>query len=300
MGLPTSFLAELPALLVIAEELHFGRAAARLNISQPRVSQIVRRIEDIVGYKVFLRRPQVRLTSAGECLIIAARSALDDLQNGFTRAADIAAGRGAGVRLGYSPVAMLTHLPELLNSVRGSHPGIPVELTQQDTAFLWDGLLAGQLDIIVSREARVRHGVRNELFVRDSMVAALPTGDPAAMRAKLDIRELRDRHFITIDEAISPQWHHAMTSCCHSAGFDPQFSMQVNDWPTILSLVASGHGVSIVSSTLARVRFPGVQFVPLENEGAGGAFWLSYREKARHPAFEALRSGLVAGARLAA
>jgi DNA-binding transcriptional LysR family regulator len=73
MALPSSVLPELPALLVIAEEAHFGRAAERLNVSQPRVSQVVRRMEDILGYKIFYRHPRVRLTAAGELLVKTAR-----------------------------------------------------------------------------------------------------------------------------------------------------------------------------------------------------------------------------------
>jgi DNA-binding transcriptional LysR family regulator len=68
MSVPAALLPEIPALLIIAEELHFGRAAARLNLSQPRVGQIVKRVEDVLGYNIFDRRPRVRLTEAGELL----------------------------------------------------------------------------------------------------------------------------------------------------------------------------------------------------------------------------------------
>src|SRR5438105_7745375 len=108
MYLPPSLLPELPALLVIAEECHFGRAAERLNVSQSRVSQIVRRVEDIVGYPIFVRRPQVRLTEAGELLTKGARVALSELDLAIARAGSAAAGRSGKVRLGYAPVAMLT------------------------------------------------------------------------------------------------------------------------------------------------------------------------------------------------
>ena len=108
MSVPAALLPELPALLVIAEELHFGRAAARLNVSQPRVSHIVRRMEDVLGYEIFQRRPRVRLTPAGELLTKAARQALSEFQVGLSRAKDVAAGRRGTVRLGFAPVAMLT------------------------------------------------------------------------------------------------------------------------------------------------------------------------------------------------
>src|SRR5438309_799167 len=180
MYLPPSLLPVLPGLLVIAEECHFGRAAERLNVSQSRVSQIVRRVEDIVGYPIFVRRPQVRLTEAGALLTKAARLALSDLDVAVLRARDAAAGRSGKVRLGYAPVAMLTSLPALLKTFRATNPRVELQLHTTYSANLWAGLEAGQLDLIVSREARVRSGIRNHFFSRDSLVAALPDCDPAA------------------------------------------------------------------------------------------------------------------------
>src|SRR3569833_3300630 len=122
MSLPTLLLPDLPALLVIADECHFGRAAERLNVSQSRVSQIVRRIEDVVGYQIIHRHPTVRLTEAGEMLANAARQAMDDLDSGLALAEDTAKGRLGIIRLSYTPVAMMTKLPRLLNAFHKRNP----------------------------------------------------------------------------------------------------------------------------------------------------------------------------------
>src|SRR5215831_13565932 len=122
MSVPPSLLPELPALLVIAEECHFGRAAKRLNVSQPRVSQIVRRMEDLLGYQIFYRRPQVQLTAAGTLLTNAARHAIDEFDVALARAQDTAAGRRGTVRLGFAPVSMLTKLPRILKSFHEQNP----------------------------------------------------------------------------------------------------------------------------------------------------------------------------------
>src|SRR4051794_26214208 len=159
MTIPSALLADLPALLVIADECHFGRAAERLNVSQPRVSQIVRRTEDLLGYEIFLRRPQVRLTPAGQTFTKAARHAFSELGAGSLRAADVAAGRSGKVRLGYAPVAMLTRLPEILKAFRDKHPDVALDLDQTYSSNLWAGLESGKFDIILSREAHVREGV---------------------------------------------------------------------------------------------------------------------------------------------
>jgi DNA-binding transcriptional LysR family regulator len=299
MEIPWSLLPDMPALLIVAEEGHFGRAAERLNVSQSRISQIVRRAEDIVGYDIFARRPHVRLTPAGETLIKAARQAFNELNAGSARAADVAAGRSGTVRLGHAPVAMLTPLPSLLKAFREKYPGVVLELHQTYSRDLWVGLEAGKFDIIVSRQSHVRNGIRNHLFVRDNLVAALPDGDPLASATELTVTALRDRDFIAIEDSISPQWLHSIASVCQSAGFEPRIAQRTHDWAASLALVASGLGVSIVSSTLAQLRFPGVVFVPL-TEGVGvGAFWVTSNDEALDPAVTLLRSELVGGATLA-
>lgn len=293
MYIPPSLLPELSVLLVIAEETHFGRAAERLNVSQPRISQIVRRIEDVVGYEIFIRRPRVRPTPAGEILIQVARQALGDLQAGSVRAAEVAAGRGGAVRLGYAPGAMLTPLPALLKAFCSHNPSFVLQLHGTYSANLWAGLEAGSFDVIVSREARVRPGIQNRLFLRDNLVAALPEDDPSANQAELPVTSLRDRDVIGIDQSIAPQWHHALASFCQSAGFELRVTQTANDWAAILALVASGLGVSIVSSTIAQLRFPGVAFVPLAEGAAVGAFWVTSHDAAPDPAVRLLRSALL-------
>ncbi len=296
MYLPPSLLTELPTLLIIAEECHFGRAAERLNVTQSRISQVVRRVEDIVGYQIFVRRPQVRLTRAGELLTEASRAALKELDLAIARAGDAAAGRSGTVRLGYAPVAMLTRLPGLLKSFCGRNPRIELQLHTTYSAGLWAGLEAGEFDLIVSREARVRPGIRNHLFARDSLVAVLPDGDPAAGEGELSLASLRDRDFVAIEETISPQWHDTITAVCHEAGFEPLVAQRANDWAATLALVASGLGVSIVSSTLAQLHFPGVRFVPLRETIDVGAFWITHHESVSEHAVKLLQGELIAAA----
>lgn len=296
MSLPPILLPELPALLVIAEECHFGKAAERLNVSQSRVSQIVRRIEDVVGYRIFQRRPAVRLTAAGQMLARAARQAMDDLELGLSRAEDVAMGRLGTVRLGYAPVAMMTALPTILKSFHKRHPRVHLQLHTTYSMDLWTGFERGQYDLIISRERQARPGYTTHLFMRDSLVAALPEGDPQAGKKRLSIASLASRDFVASDDAIAPQWHETIAMLSRSAGFQPRITQRSNDWGATLALVASGLGISIVSSTLAQVRFPGVTFVPLEGADRVGSFCLARRDRAENPAVEMLFSALMASA----
>jgi DNA-binding transcriptional LysR family regulator len=295
MSLPAALLPELPALLVISEELHFGRAAARLNISQPRVSQIVRRIEDVLGYPIFHRRPRVRLTAAGELLTKAARQALDEFQVGVSRARDAAAGRRGTVRVGFAPVSMLTRFPHILKSFHERNPHVELQLQTTYTTNLWVDFEARKYDLILSREARELPGVENHLFDRDNLVVALPEADVLANAAELSIEALADRKFITSEEEIAPQWHEAIATLCRSAGFEPHVTQRTNDWGAMLALVASGLGVSIVSSTLAQIHFPGVTFVPLKEASGIGTFWIASHKNVADPTAQLLLSELLSG-----
>ncbi|HEV2596528.1 MAG TPA: LysR substrate-binding domain-containing protein [Sphingomicrobium sp.] len=296
MPLPSSLLPELPALLMIAEECHFGRAAERLNVSQPRVSQIVRRIEDLVGYQIFFRRPRIRLTPAGALLVRAASQAMHELNAGHAHAGDAAAGRRGRVRLGYAPVAMMTNLPRILKSFHERNPFVELQLGTTYSASLWTDFGARKYDLIVSREAHDRFGITNRLFARDRLVVALPEGDPAAREGELPLARLAGRDFITSDEALAPQWHRTITLMCQAAGFEPHIKQRTNDWGATLALVASGLGVSIMSSTLAHVHFPGVEFVPLGEVRHTGCFWISYRENGIDTAVELLLLELIENA----
>jgi len=294
MSLPTVLLPELPALLVIADECHFGRAAERLNVSQSRVSQIVRRIEDVVGYRIFHRRPTVRLTGAGEMLANAARQAMDDLDSGLALAEDTAKGRLGIVRLGYAPVAMMTKLPRLLNAFHKRNPLVRLHLHTTYSMNLWSGFDAGQYDLIIGREKQVRRGFTSHLFVRDGLVAAVPEGDFDPSQEGLSIARLADRDFVASDDSIAPQWHRTIASIAHSEGFEPRITQRTNDWGATLALVASGLGVSIVSSTLAQIRFPGVAFIPLKGAHDVCSFWLARRDRPESAAVELLFSELSA------
>lgn len=295
MQLPPSLLPDLPALLVIAEECHFGRAAERLNVSQPRVSQVARRFEDVLGYPVFVRRPSIRLTPAGELLIGAARDALHDLALGLVRAGDVAAGRRGIVRLGYAPVAMMTRLPQIIKSFHERNPLVDLQMQTTYSANLWTAFDAGELDLIVTRERRDRKGIATHLFVRDSFVAVLPASDPSAKHGELSIAALANRDFVASDEALAPQWHERVGALCSAAGFEPRVTQRSNDWGATLALVASGLGVAIVSSTLAHIRFPGIRFVTLKESSDDGAFWIASHRNRSNATIDSLLLELLGG-----
>jgi DNA-binding transcriptional LysR family regulator len=197
------------------------------------------------------------------------------------------------VRLGFAPVAMLTKLPRILKSFHERNPFVELRLQTSYATNLWAGFEAGQYDLIVSREARDLPGIDNHLFARDNLVVVLPEGDPAANETELSIAALADRDFVTSEEEIAPQWHQVIAALCRSAGFQPRVTQRTNDWGAMLALVASGLGISIVSSTLAQVRFPGVEFVTLREAVGLSSFWIASHDNAKDATVRLLLSELI-------
>ncbi len=257
-------------------------------MSQPRLSQIVRRIEDRTGFPLFIRRPQVRLTPAGEMIVKTAARALDDVRSGLFLAQDIAVGRRATLRLGYAPVAMLTDLPTALKSFRDDNPAVSLELTEAHTAKLWRGMDSGRFDLILTRETRKRRDILSRNLSHDRLVAVTSEGDPLAGRTPLRLSHLKSRDFVLFREQAAPLYHQRILDLCMEAGFEPRVSQFADGWSTILALVAAGFGVSLVSATLTRIPFPGCTFVELSSARDVAQFWMSWRAADEAPALQRL------------
>ena len=288
----SAYLKDLPVLQALAEELHFGRAAQRLTMTQPQLSQIIRRIEHRVGFPIFVRRPRVRMTPAGELLVGATARVLDDLGSAVERAQQLAAGQIGTVRLGYAPVAMLTNVPATIRRFLSENPGATIKLTEAHSGNLLPQLENGGFDVIISRERPAGEHVCSLEIARDTLVAALPSNHPLAGEQELDLAILQPFDFVMFGEEASPGYHRAITRLCREAGFDLRVVQQANVWSTILALVANDFGISLVSGTLARIPFPGVAFVPITGRPCVATFWVSWMAGRETPVSTRLRAAL--------
>ncbi|MFJ4620048.1 LysR family transcriptional regulator [Streptomyces sp. NPDC088812] len=285
MERPELPLPQLHAFVVLAEELHFGRAADRLGIAQPPLSQQIRRLEAKVGHPLFTRDPGgTALTPAGRQLLPAARRALTGLADGLAAARAAGDGRTGRLRLGFAASLALTVLPGLLRAHRERFPGVHLDLREMTTAPQLTALREGAMDVGLLREPPARDpDLTFTPLLTEPLVAVLPASHPLAAGPSVTLANLRDSPFVLLPRATGPGLHDRITAVCAAAGFTPRVAQEAVEWVTVCALVESGLGVSVAPSGIRRVRLEGVAFRPLDQPTAHTTVALAHRTEDRNP-----------------
>ncbi|MEU3747669.1 MULTISPECIES: LysR family transcriptional regulator [Streptomyces] len=257
---------QLHAFVVLAEELHFGHAAARLGIAQPPLSQQIRRLEDKVGHALFSREPgRVTLTPAGRELLPAARRALTDLADGLAAARAIGSGEAGCLRVGFAASLALTVLPGLLRTFRQRFPGVHLDIREMTTAPQIAALHDRTIDIGLLREPPADEAELSfRTVLSESFVAVLPTNHPLAAQRVVRLGQLADSPFVLLPREAGPQLHDQIVELCIAEGFTPQVVQQAVEWQTVCALVEAGLGVSLAPASIRRIRLEGVAFRRIE------------------------------------
>jgi DNA-binding transcriptional LysR family regulator len=252
-------IADLETIVVLAETLHFGRAADRLHISQPALSKRVQRIEGWIGGPLFLRRYRdVRLTEAGRVLAERGRHLLRESAATVVLARGAARGEAGRLRIGFGIASILGLLPDVLLRFRRAHPHVELYLRDMSTPDQMTALLAHDIDVGFVRLplADARLEVRPVLDER--LVAAL--GPRSPWNARQGLRSMSAEPFIIIARDRSASFYNHVQSVCRAAGFTPRIVQEANELFTVLSLIGAGLGVSLVPRSAALMRLPGVRF----------------------------------------
>jgi DNA-binding transcriptional LysR family regulator len=252
--------------LAVAEEGHFGRAAARLGISQPPLTAQIQALERELGVQLLERTGKgARPTREGEALIPLARRLAQDAGALESLARELRAGRHAPVALACVTSALFDYLPPLVRALQSARPDTAVSVREMDTADAVEALRRGEVDLALLRLDRDRHPIRLRPLGRDKLAAALPSGHRlAAGDATLPLAALADEPMLVLPRGISPAYSDAMVAACRAAGFAPRVQREVGSAMAQLGFVAAGLGVALVSAGMARLRPPGVAFRELE------------------------------------
>jgi DNA-binding transcriptional LysR family regulator len=253
--------------VAVAEELHFGRAAQRIGMAQPPLSQSIRRLEDSLGCPLFLRtRRKVELTPSGEALLEHARDILaqiDYAQKAVLRAKEAGVSQ---MTIGFTPNALSESLPAAMQEIRRLAPAITLTLWEGGTGEQIAGILNGQLDVgffqAASREMR---GLEVHVVEETSTVAAVPDTWPLANQASLRMSDLADYPLLMMPAARSPIVHERFMAAFRNAGVKPNIVQEAAFDYTRLKLVAAGMGASLVSSITAPNGYPGVRMLTIED-----------------------------------
>ena len=255
--------------VAVAEELHFRRAADRLHVAQPAVSEQIRKLEAELGVQLFNRTQRsVSLTASGQAMLDEARRVL--------RQADVAqmAARNAGhdaksrLRVGYLCDSMPTRVSRAMRMLTASTPRLQISLETGPAIDLIESVRSEQLDVAVVGLPAPTRGLRATPAGREGVVAALPVTHPLAATAPIPIERLAPERLVTLPRDSNPAFHNAVVSMCRDAGLAPTLvELAEPRVDQALLSVATGAGPALLpESAAAYYTAPGVRFVPIQTE----------------------------------
>lgn len=280
--------------VAVAEELHFGRAALRLHLAQPPLSQQIRKLEEFVGYPLFTRTSRaVRLTTAGEVFLARARRTLQSVQEDLEEARSIGRGELGSLRVGLIGSCMLTAVPDLLQEYRRLYPGVSLQLHESFTSGVVHGLLKGTLDAGFLRDGGLSDGVTVKRVFSEPVVAVLPVSHPLANRKAIRAVELREEPFVLFPMEASSRAYQKWMSVCESTGFRPNVVQEAPHWLTILRLVGAGMGVTIAPSCVQQIASSNVVCRPLKGTTVRSDIELAWRADDDRPIVKAFVASVV-------
>lgn len=259
-------LRDLEAFVAVAEELHFGRAATRLHVAQPPLSNRIRRLEGELHLQLFERSTRaVALTDAGLRLLDPARRALNQVAATREVAASILSGEEGRVRTGFAGASSQRLLPMLATAVRRTYPGIELVLKSQTYVYTaLEQVLAGELDLAFVRLPIAHQELSARAVEIEELICALPADHPLADRERIRLSELAQEDFVSLQPDQGSMLQATMMSLCHAAGFRPRIVQFAPDSSILMALVAAGAGVTVTLSSVRPVQSVGIVYRPLE------------------------------------
>lgn len=270
--------------VALAEELHFGRAALRLAITQPPLSFAIQSLEKELGIRLFERdNKRVTLTPAGTAYYIEAEAILDRIKLANDTARSVASGNLGRLDIGFTGSMVYRHVPRIVSCFIEKHPGIEVTLREQSSMEQIEGLLHGQLHAGFINTPHVPEGLAGQPLPDDPFVCCLPDTHRLAKKKDIELKELVGSPFIMFAREVSPANYDNVISICRHAGFEPQTRFAARQWLTIAALVASGLGVSIVPQSLMRSAIAGARFVPILDTHAVSSAHLVWHPESKTP-----------------
>jgi DNA-binding transcriptional LysR family regulator len=284
MNIPETW--QLRYFLAVAEELHFGRAAAALHISQPPLSRAIRALEESLGVRLFARtRRRVELTPEGRRLREEAQRALGQLEDATRELRDMAAGAAGRLRLGFVSLADYGMLPGLLKAYKAARPGVELALREMLSPDQAAALAVGELDFGLLLPPVAGTDLEHIVVQRERFVAALPSRHRLARgvgrkAGRLAVRELAGEAFVMAPRAIAPGLHDIVAALTARAGFAPRVAQEAIQMQTVVSLVSSGLGVALVPASVANLGRRGVVYRELADAHPKLDLWLAWRRGA--------------------
>lgn len=278
------------AFMAVAEELHFGRAARRLHVSQPPLSQQIRRFEEQVGTPLLVRSTRsVRLTPAGARLLASLQAMAAQADTALTAVRQAARGEAGTLAVGFTSGAAYKVFPRALAAYRRLYPDVEVSLLHTESAGLFAALLAERIDVALMRRPAGLDDPRLSFELVDSepLIAALPAAHALAGKRRIRLKALEGVEMVGFSPTGSAYFHALLQDLFASAGVRPRI-VHESVMPTILSLVEAGAGIALVPESAAGLRSGNLAYRPLAEAGpaAISTLYLARRGDEINPAVQ--------------
>lgn len=255
----------LQTFVAVAQELHFGRAAERLHVVQQAVSQQIRRLEDDLGTPLLRRTTRrVELTAAGATLLADASRILASIDEARRSVQAVGAGRKGSVQFGYNASAVVRLLPELVTGFAADHPDVELRFVELCSPRLEEQLLSGELALGLVGSGAYLDGLERAVVAEGRAAAVLPSNHPRASARSIGMEVLKDEPFVMYDPDTKANSYKAAMAVCLAAGFSPRIEQYASSEQAVLSLVAAGCGVGVISTLAADAAREGASIVEIE------------------------------------
>ena len=266
--------------LAVAEELNFTRAAERLGISQPPLTQQMKALEAELGVALLDRSAyRIELTDAGRIFAAEAARILGDARSAVQAARRAATGATGRVRVGFTESASFNSLvTATLRSFRCDYPAAEVSLEEHPSTDLIVALREGRIDAAFVRPPLpAERGLTLDLLEKEPLVVAVPSGHALAGRQQVDLGALAAETFILYPRAVRPGLADTVVAACEAAGFRPKVGQYAPQLSSTINLVAASLGISIVPDSMRCLQASAVTYVPLRGEPLHALLGIAYR-----------------------
>ena len=251
----------------VATELHFGKAAEKLHISQPPLTKQIQDLETELEFKLFTRTNRsVVLTPAGQAFLIEVNQILQQLDRAIDIGRKTSRGELGKISIGFVGSATYNILPVMLQQFRDRYPHVQIELHEltTDRQLIW--LREGRIDIGSIRPPIIDRDFVTQVVFQESFVVALPTNHHLAILDEIDLTLLATEPFILFPRELAPGLYDSIISICQAVGFSPQVVQECIQMQTIVSLVSANMGVSILPASIQEAQRQGVVYKPIKSQ----------------------------------
>ncbi|MBO3278190.1 LysR family transcriptional regulator [Pseudomonas schmalbachii] len=272
--------------VAVAEELHFGRAAEQLGISQPPLSQQIQALEEEIGARLLDRtNRRVSLTEAGRLFLDEARQILQQVDKAVLLARRAHQGEVGELKIGFTASAPFTSsIPRSILAFRRAYPAVHLDLRELNSSEVVQALLDERVQVGVIRPIELPDILEMVELFSEPLVAVLRAGHPLAGGGdSLSIAELAEEPFVFFPRTFGTRLYGKLMELSRQAGFTPTIAQEAGEAMTIIGLVAAGLGVSILPASFRRTRVDGVVYRTLSDPGATTSVWLVRRRNEGSP-----------------